>query len=400
MRPSLRPPEFPGPVPPPRGALRGGGGPPRWWRSARRRTCCASRACRASRLLRLRPARAKTRGRIRRSGGARDRSAAERVAAGAAHAAARQGFRPDVIFAHIGWGEALFLKDIFPDGAHPSLLRVLLSLARRRRRLRSGVPAQRARSVLRLRVMNAPLLMSLDASRLGHGADALAAAAVSRTPTRTRMSVIHDGIDTDVARPGKNEVRGRTDHLRRAQPGALPRLPRLHARDPGDPEAPAEGAHRHRRRRRGELFAAPAAGPDLPRSACCARSRARSTSRACSFTGRIPYADYLALLRRSSVHVYLTYPFVLSWSLLEAMSARLPRGRLAHAAGGGGDPRRRERPAGRLLSPPNRWLAESTKRCQAEHVRPCAKPRARQCVERYDLKRVCLPAQLELVEAR
>jgi hypothetical protein len=38
----------------------------------------------------------------------------KRVAAGAAHLK-RQGFRPDVIFAHIGWGEALFLKDIFPD---------------------------------------------------------------------------------------------------------------------------------------------------------------------------------------------------------------------------------------------------------------------------------------------
>lgn len=36
------------------------------------------------------------------------------------------------------------------------------------------------------------------------------------------------------------------------------------------------------------------------------------------FTGRIPYQHYLQLLRRSSVHVY---PFVLSWSLLEAMSA-------------------------------------------------------------------------------
>src|SRR5207342_3969187 len=39
------------------------------------------------------------------------------------------------------------------------------------------------------------------------------------------------------------------------------------------------------------------------------------------FLGRIPHADYLSVLRRSSVHVYLTYPFVLSWSMLEAMSA-------------------------------------------------------------------------------
>jgi len=39
------------------------------------------------------------------------------------------------------------------------------------------------------------------------------------------------------------------------------------------------------------------------------------------FLGRLNYPQYLAMLRISSVHIYLTYPFVLSWGLIEAMSA-------------------------------------------------------------------------------
>jgi glycosyltransferase involved in cell wall biosynthesis len=113
------------------------------------------------------------------------------------------------------------------------------------------------------------------------------------------------------------------------------------------------------------------------------------------FTGRIPYADYLSLLRRSSVHVYLTYPFVLSWSLLEAMSA----GCLVVGS--------RTPPVEEVIRDGENGLLTdffSTEQLALRigealssdftHVRHAAR---KTVVERFDLKRVCLPAQLELV---
>jgi glycosyltransferase involved in cell wall biosynthesis len=315
----------------------------------------------------------------------------KRVAAGAAHLR-RQGFRPDVIFAHIGWGEALFLKDIFPDA------RVLLygEFFYRAQGADVGFDPEfpmNAEKVLRLRVMNAPLLMSLDASDWG------------MAPTRwqhrqfpaayaQRMSVIHDGIDTDVASPSKAvpEEELITYVARNLEPYRgfhvfMRAIPEIQKRRPnarivivgGDevsysPRLPSGQTYRQRLLREIEGKA------DLSRV---------------HFTGRIPYADYLALLRRSSVHVYLTYPFVLSWSLLEAMSAgclvvgsRTPPVEEVIRDGENG-----------LLTDffSTEQLAARIDQALSMDSRPLREAARKTVVERFDLKRVCLPAQLELV---
>ena len=319
-----------------------------------------------------------------------------RALATAASALRRAGFRPDLVFAHIGWGEALFLKDIFP--AAPLLL--YGEFFYRARGADMGFDPEfpsSAKSLLRLRVMNAPLLMSLDA------ADWVMAPTFWQQRQfpdayKARMSVIHDGVDTDLASPGKSDLQEEliTYVARNLEPYRgfhvfMRAIPEIQRRRPnarivivgGDavsysPRLPPGQTYRERLLREldGKI--------DLARV---------------SFLGRIPYKDYLALLRRSSVHVYLTYPFVLSWSLLEAMASgclvigsRTPPVEEAIEHGMNG-----------LLVDffsPEKIAAEVDEalRRQRELV-PLREAARRTVLGRYDLKRVCLPAQTRLVEA-
>jgi glycosyltransferase involved in cell wall biosynthesis len=329
------------------------------------------------------------------------------VARGAA-ALRRSGFRPDVVFTHLGWGEGLFLKDLFPEA------KVLL-YCEFFYRSRGGDVAfdpefpPSPESILRLRVMNAPLLMALDASDWGHA------------PTRwqqkqfpaayaSRMSVIHDGVDTDVVKdapdpafriPGTDKTLTRADEVityvaRNFEPYRgfhvfMRAIPEIQKRRPkarivmvgGDevsysPRPPAGETYR------GRMLKEMEGKIDFSRV---------------TILGRIPYADYVSLLRVSSVHVYLTYPFVLSWSLIEALSAgcavvasRTPPVEEVLAEGENGllvDFFSTEAIAARVeevLRHPDRM------RAMREQAR-------RTAVEGYDLRRVCMPKQVRMVEA-
>jgi glycosyltransferase involved in cell wall biosynthesis len=117
------------------------------------------------------------------------------------------------------------------------------------------------------------------------------------------------------------------------------------------------------------------------------------------FLGRIPYDTFTQLLQVSRVHVYLTYPFVLSWSLLEAMScqAAIVAGRVAPV-----EEVITHGQTGRLVDffDGDALVAEVCDLLDDAEARSRLGAAARRLMqERYDLESICLPRQTEWVNA-
>lgn len=239
------------------------------------------------------------------------------------------GFRPDIIIGHHGWGEMLNLNDVWPGVPmlgyhefyyHPDGLDVGFD---------PEFPHPPG-GLARVRAKNAINLLAL--TNPGHG----------QTPTqfqlstypdwaRKQISVLPEGVDLDVCRPNPAVRRAPLDVggfivepddilltyvSRDLEPyrgfhtlmRAMPRLHRLSA----NLKVVMVGGD-------GVSYGARVPGTTWRQRMLAEVGHMIDPARVC-FPGKVPYELYLKLLQRSDAHIYLTYPFVLSWSLREAMA--------------------------------------------------------------------------------
>ena len=317
----------------------------------------------------------------------------------------REGFVPDLVVGHTGWGEVLFVKDVWPSvpllGYFEFFYRVVGSDLDFDPEFPPG-----SDDPIRIRMRNTINLLTLQAADWGH------------TPTQwqrdqypaihhRKISVIHEGIDTGQIRPdpmarlwlsggvslscgdevltysARNLEPYRGFHVfMRALPRVLRERPNARVVIVGGDDVSYGRKPRQTATWREQMLSELRGQLDLSRV---------------HFVGWLTYEQYLAVLQVSAVHVYLTYPFVLSWSLLEAMAAgcvvigsRTPPVEEAMSDGETGylvDFFDLESLTGRICT-------ALEKREETVHIRAAAR---RMVVEQYDLNTVCLPAHLALI---
>ncbi|GLQ04919.1 glycosyltransferase family 4 protein [Sneathiella chinensis] len=238
----------------------------------------------------------------------------------------KKGFSPDIICAHSGWGPALYVKEVFPHA------RLLCYFEWYYHAFGSDADFLQDSNIGyddagRIRTKNMPLLMDLAHCDWGQVPTQFQAAQIPKV-FHSKLSVLHDGVDTDFFKPdpdapkkfgaldlshadeiltyatrGMEPYRGFPEFMRAAAL-LLKERPNLHVVVVGQDRV-AYGKKRPDGKGWGEAMVEELK-PDRDRL---------------HFTGLLPYADYVKVLQASTVQAYLTVPFVLSWSLIESLSS-------------------------------------------------------------------------------
>lgn len=236
-----------------------------------------------------------------------------------------KGLNPDIILSHSGWGANMFLKDIFPDAKLLTYYEWYYhSIGSDGDFLKKN--AYDPNGKMRIRMKNTPILQDLAAMDWGQSPTLFQH---SKLPEvfRKRVSVLHDGVDTQFFQPEENvsvQIGDKTltsddeviTYVARGMESyrgfpqfmeAVSKLqklrPNLHAVVLGNDRV-AYGSTRRDGRSYKE-WALDEFEFDMDRL---------------HMPGLQPLTTFKQLMQLTSAHVYLTVPFVLSWSLMEAMS--------------------------------------------------------------------------------
>jgi hypothetical protein len=241
-----------------------------------------------------------------------------------------QGFVPDTILAHPGWGETLYAKDVFPQARLIHYCEWYYAAEGADVGFDPEFPAS-FDDRTRIRTWNA-----LHTLNLTHCDAAVAPTQWqrSRHPEifQPKITVCHEGIATETLEP---------------DPTASVNTPSGATLRAGDPVItyvarnlePYRGFHIFMRaleqiqRLHPTCHALIVGGDEVsygkpPKDAANWREQmlreVKLDAARTHFLGRMPHAQYVKVLQVSAAHVYLTYPFVLSWSVLEAMACGAP----------------------------------------------------------------------------
>ena len=320
----------------------------------------------------------------------------------------QHGYIPDVIFGHSGWGETLYLKEVWPEAK----LLVYAELMYQTSGLDTDFDPEFRREGL------GPKISTV--ARSAHLMQAMIQADAGLSPTnfqagtfppelRQKISVIFDGVNTKTIAPNPDarlnipgtklsfkpgdEVltfvnrslepyRGYHSFMR-ALPEVMAARPNAHVVIVGD---------------EGQSYG-PAPKESSWKQIFLDEVKDRLDLSRVHFLGRVPYPTFTALLQVSRCHCYLTYPFVLSWSLMESMAAGAMvvasdtapvREVIVHGENG------------KLVDFFNytalsKAMIDALENPQAyEKMRKNAR---RTIVEGYDLETICLPRLVEFVES-
>jgi glycosyltransferase involved in cell wall biosynthesis len=319
---------------------------------------------------------------------------------------ASSGFVPDLIMAHPGWGETLPLRTIFPDARILLYCEFFYGMHGRDVGFDPEFPETGADGHVALHLKNASTLLALADCDFGISPTEWQRSTFPQE-YQHKIKMIHEGIDVDIAKPAPDAVfrlysgreLRRSDEVvtfvaRNLEPVRgyhtfMRALPRIMAERPRAQVLVIGGD--------GVSYGALPPPGTTWKSVFFDEVTDQIDQERIHFSGRLPYADYIRALQVSSAHVYLTYPFVLSWSLLEALSA----GCLVIASD--------TAPVREVVDTENGLLVPffDIEQLAERVIEALTYPRRfrsiraqarRTILDRYDLARICLPKMMAFIQ--